>query len=81
MNIFLGILAIALGIVIVVKSDWFVENFGTIAWAEQHMGTSGGSRLMWKLIGIALIIVSFLIMTGTLQTVVLSIFAPLFGAS
>jgi hypothetical protein len=78
MKIFLGLLAIALGIVIVIKKDWFVQNFGSIAWAEEHLGTSGGSRLMWQLIGIAMILISLMVMTGMMQAIALSILAPLF---
>lgn len=81
MKIIFGILAIALGVVIVIKSDWFVENFGTIAWAEEHLGTSGGSRLMWKLIGLAFIIVSLMIMTNLLQMIVLGFFGPMLGGA
>ncbi len=60
-------------------SNWLVTNFGHIDWAEEHLGTMGGSRLMWKLIGLVLIIGSFLVISGLMNNIILSIFTP-FGA-
>jgi len=61
-----GIAGVAIGLVIVIKTEWFLENFGTIEWAEQHMGTSGGTRMFYKLIGIGIILIGFLAATGML---------------
>jgi hypothetical protein len=80
MSFVLGILGIALGIVLIIKTEWFLENFGTISWAEEHMGSSGGSRLMYKLVGLAFIVIALMAMTGLLGTVILSTFGRLFGA-
>lgn len=71
--------AVALGIVLVIKTEWFYENFGAIDWAEQHMGTSGGSRLMYKLIGIAIIFLAVFGVTGFLGEIILGSFGSLFG--
>jgi hypothetical protein len=59
-----GILAVVAGALLVIKSEWFYENFGSIAWAEEHLGSSGGSRLMYKLVGIVFIFIGFLLITG-----------------
>lgn len=74
LRIILGILAIGLGFVMVWKTNWFLENFGIIAWAEQHLGAEGGSRIFYKLLGILIIILAFMLMTGLLQKLLLSIF-------
>jgi len=58
----------------VMKTDKFLETFGSIGWAEQHLGTSGGSRLMYKLIGIAFIVVSLMAMTGLLGELIIGFF-------
>ena len=79
MNIFLGILAIIAGVLIVIYTEWIVENFGTNEWAEQNMGTSGGSRLLYKLIGIAIIFLSMMAMTGMLGEIIIGTFGRLFG--
>lgn len=78
MKYVLGLLVIALGAVMVIKTEWFIENFGQSSWAEDKLG-AGGSRLMYKLIGIAAIILSLMAMTGMLGEVILSIFGGLFG--
>ncbi len=78
MKYIIGVLAIVVGIFLVVKTEWFLENFGYSDWAEQKLG-GGGSRLLYKLIGLAIIILSVLAMTGSLETIFLSIFGGLFG--
>lgn len=79
MKYFIGIAAIVVGILFVVKSEWLINNFGANEWAETHLGTSGGSRLMYKLIGIAMIIISVLIMTNLAQEIFLSVMGKTFG--
>ena len=79
MKYLLGILGIALGTILVIKSEWFLQNFGASTWAEEHLGTSGGSRLMYKLIGLVFIFISIMAVTGMLGGFVLAIVGPLFG--
>ena len=62
-----GIILILVGAVMVIKSEALLKSFGRIAWAEEKLGSEGGTRLFYKLIGILLIVLSFLIMTDTLQ--------------
>ncbi len=63
MHYIIGLLIVFIGTILVLKAEWFYENFGTISWAEEHMGTSGGSRLMYKLIGIFAIFIGLLVFT------------------
>lgn len=79
MNYFFGILAIVVGTFLVIKTEWMIASFGRSAWAEEHLGTSGGTRLMYKLIGIAMIIIAMLGMTGYLGNIIIGIFGRLFG--
>jgi len=55
---------VVIGILIVIKTEWIVQNFGTNAWAEAKFGFSGGSRIFYKLIGLGIIFIGFIIMTG-----------------
>ncbi len=64
MQYVLGIIIIGIGFLITWKADWLVNNFGRIAWAEEHLGMDGGTRLLWKLIGIITIIGAFMYMFG-----------------
>lgn len=79
MRIFVGSIFVVIGALMVIKSEWLLENFGSISWAEEHLGAEGGSRLMYKLIGIAIILIGFMLITNLLGGIILSIFSPLFG--
>ena len=52
------------GFLLMWKTEWIYQNFGTIAWAEMHFHSMGGSRLFYKSVGICLILLGFLTMTG-----------------
>lgn len=78
MKYFFGILAIIIGCFLVIKTEWFIENFGRSDWAEDKLG-SGGSHLFYKLIGVVFIILSILGMTGALGEIIISVFGGIFG--
>ncbi len=61
MNILTGLIIIVVGSIIVIKSEALLNSFGRIAFFEQHLGTSGGSRLGYKLIGMLVIFIGILI--------------------
>lgn len=54
-NFILGIIITAIGFLFVWKTEWLLINFGRIGFAEKHLTSEGGSRLMYKFFG-ALII-------------------------
>ena len=64
MNFVLGLIIFGIGLLIVVKSEAMLEFFGRIEFFERYLGTSGGSRLGYKLTGIAFIFIGTLMMTG-----------------
>ena len=78
MRAFLGLMAVAVGFLLVWKADWITDNFGRIDWAEAHISTEGGTRLLWKLIGLAIIVIAMLYMFGFIESVISAIFSPLF---
>lgn len=65
MFIFIGLLIIVAGVFLIVKTEWFINNFGRIAWFEEKLGSEGGSRFGYKLIGILAVIIGIIIMTGS----------------
>ncbi len=71
-----SLLIIAIGATITVKSEWFYEFFGPVEWAEKYLGTSGGSRLFYKLLGILVVLLTFMSWAGILQNILIWIFAP-----
>jgi len=81
-RIILGIIIMAIGAIIVLKAEWILRNMGAIAFFEQHLGTEGGSRLGYKLIGIVVFLAGLLIMTGMIGAFLMWILGPLlkFGA-
>ncbi|MBI5734195.1 MAG: hypothetical protein HY973_04640 [Candidatus Kerfeldbacteria bacterium] len=76
----IGILMVTGGFFLVWKTNWFISNFGGVAWAEQHLGSEGGSRLFIKFIGIIIILLGFTIITGVFQPMLLSWATPLFSS-
>ena len=64
-QILLGLLIMAAGLWLVVKTEWMMSNFGRIAWFEEKLGAEGGSRLGYKLAGLLFIIVGIIVMTGS----------------
>jgi uncharacterized membrane protein len=64
MHIILGALVIALGIYVVMKTETVLKNFGTRSFFERNLGTDGGSRLGYKLLGLLLIFLGLVIMLG-----------------
>lgn len=79
MMYFIGILVILLGVAMIVWTEWFVQNFGSSAWAEDKFGSSGGTRMMYKVLGIIFIFGSVMVMTGMMGEIAISIFGRLFG--
>lgn len=79
MRYIIGLLIITLGIVLIIKTEWFIQNFGNSRWAEEHFGYNGGTRILYKVIGLFMIFLSFMGITGLLGPAILSIFGRLFG--
>lgn len=72
-----GILIIIAGLPFVLKTSWFMQNFGAVAWAEAKLG-SGGSWLFYKLIGVGIIIVGLMLATDLLGGLLIGTVGKLF---
>jgi hypothetical protein len=64
MRIILGIIIMIIGVLIVMKSEWMLRNLGSIGFFDRHLGSEGGSRLGYKLIGMIMFFVGLMIMTN-----------------
>ena len=62
-RIIIGLVIAAFGAVLVIKTFWFYEFFGSMDWAEKYLG-GGGSRLAYKLIGILISFIGFMVATN-----------------
>ncbi|MCX6779721.1 MAG: hypothetical protein NT034_00890 [Candidatus Magasanikbacteria bacterium] len=78
MQYFIGVLVIVIGVLLVLKTEWFLQNLGAIAWAEANLGSSGGSRLMYKFMGIIGIFIGFLLVTNMIGGFVMGTIGKLF---
>ncbi|NQV12899.1 MAG: hypothetical protein HQ530_01195 [Parcubacteria group bacterium] len=78
-QIFIGLLGIGLGLLFAIKSEWLLHNVGRIASIERYLGTFGGSRLFYQLLGVLMIIFATLYMTGFLQKGIIGLFKRVFA--
>ncbi|MBU0648858.1 hypothetical protein KJ969_02030 [Patescibacteria group bacterium] len=76
-RIIIGLIIVAAGVAMVMRTQWFMSIVGQIAWAEAHLG-GGGSRALLKIIGLALIFIGFLVVTNMWESVIVWILGPLF---
>jgi len=65
LKILVFILALIVGLGFLVYAEPLVRTFGKTAWAEEHFRTMGGTYLVWKIVGIIIMIVGLLFLTGT----------------
>ncbi len=79
MKFIVGILGIAFGILMSLKSEWFLYNVGRISAIEKYLGTFGGSRLFYQLLGVLIIAISTLYMLGVWGSIVEAIIGGIFG--
>jgi len=77
-KILIGLIGVVVGALVVMKSEWFLNNLGAVQWAEEKLGTEGGSRLFYKLIGLTIIFFGIFIMTG-ITTDIMNSFAKMIG--
>lgn len=63
LRILIGALLVALGAVLVIRTNFFMDFFGSMDFADKYLG-GGGSRLMYKLIGIAISFIGFMYATN-----------------
>ena len=63
LRILIGLFISGAGVFFVIKTEIVLGFFGTVDWAERKLG-GGGSRLFYKLIGIALCFLGFMVMTN-----------------
>lgn len=70
----LSIIGVIIGFLLVKYANWIVNEFGHIAEAETWFRMFGGSRMFWKLLGILIILISFLTIAGLMEPLLFAIF-------
>ncbi|OGF24408.1 hypothetical protein A3H66_03075 [Candidatus Falkowbacteria bacterium RIFCSPLOWO2_02_FULL_45_21] len=77
MFIIIGVIILAIGVFMVIKSEAMLNAFGRIEFFERHLSSDGGSRLGYKIIGLMAIFIGFLIMTNLIGGFMTWLLAPL----
>jgi len=79
-RIVIGLIVIAVGFLMVWKTDVFLDFIGRIEFADRMFGFEGGSRLFFKLIGCLACFIGMLIATNLIQGTIVSTIGPLFSS-
>lgn len=77
-RIIIGFLVTALGFSMVWKTEFYMSILGEIDWAMKYLG-GGGTRLFYKLLGTAIIIIGFLVVTNLWEGFMVSLVGSVFG--
>lgn len=77
MTFLFGLVGLAIGVAIVIKSESMLNAFGRIQFFEEKLGAEGGSRLGYKLLGMLIIFISILMITGLINGFMLWLVSPL----
>jgi len=77
MNIILGIIGMIIGASITIYSEKLLNAFGSIAFFDKYLGTEGGSRLGYKLIGLLVFFLAMLTATGLIQGFLMWVLSPI----
>ena len=67
MHILVGLVILIIGAFIVIKSEFMLNAFGRIEFFERQLGSEGGSRIGYKLVGLVAIFIGILIMTNMIN--------------
>ena len=73
MRIILGLVLVAVGVIMTIKSEWLYQNFGSIAFFEEKMHMYGGSRFGYKMVGILAAFIGILIFTNLHSNLILAV--------
>lgn len=62
-RILIGLFVVGIGVLMLYKTEWVLAAVGRVEWAEKNLG-AGGSRLFWKLFGVIVCLIGFVVMTN-----------------
>jgi len=77
MSFIIGLIMIVVGALTIIKSEAIFSFFGRIEWFEDKLSTAGGSRLGYKLIGLIILFLGILTMTGLISGFMEFVLSPL----
>ncbi len=78
LNFLIGSVFIFIGTyAFIIKTDGILEFFGRIEFFDKYLGTDGGSRLGYKLIGVLIVFLGFLTAFSLIDKFIIWVFSPL----
>jgi hypothetical protein len=76
-QIIIGILILGVGVFFVLKTEVILDFFGSVDWAERHLG---GTRLFYKLLGIVFILLGLIVATNMWNSLLNATIGSIFPA-
>ncbi len=76
MKYIIGLIFTVLGFFVVWKTGAIMSFTGRIAFAEKYLGTEGGTRIFLKIIGVIIIIISWMYMFNLGEGIIRFLFLP-----
>jgi hypothetical protein len=80
MSIILGIVMAVVGALITIKSEAMLNMFGRVEFFEKYLGTEGGSRLGYKLLGILIFLIGVMLATNVFGDFMMWLLSPIINA-
>lgn len=77
MSILLGIAIMGVGFLMIFKTEHFLKIFGRSTFFEKNLGSEGGSRAGYNILGIIFILIGILIATGSGEALLYWIASPI----
>ncbi len=74
----IGLAITALGLSMAWKTEWYLRILGRVPWAETHLG-GGGTRVFYKLMGMAIMVIGFIVVTNLWDNFMTWLVGGLFG--
>lgn len=75
MTTFFGLALIVVGVLMVIKTEWFYSITGALEWPEKHLGV-GMTRLFLKIVGVVMVFFAFALLSGDLNGPAHAILTP-----
>lgn len=76
-RILIGLLISALGFSMVWKTEFYMSILGEVDWAIKYLG-GGGTRLFYKLLGTAIILIGFMVVTNLWESFMVGLVSRIF---
>ena len=77
MHFIIGLIGMVVGALMVIYSEKLLNAFGSIPFFEKYLGTEGGSRLGYKLIGMLVFFIFMLVFLNLFQGFILWVLSPI----